>query len=400
MMNLLYGLLGFLSVSQLAAHFAWKGAFVNGILVDYQLIQIGLSEILILIALCLTPGIGNYLRELSRIVKNNYLLITIFIAGFLVTINKGVFLMQWGHVTVALILFFLLLKAKKSQWKALIWGLSIAGVIELGLGLYQVANGHNLGGLLWFLGERRLTLSQARIASFVTNTGLILRPYGSFSHPNSLAGFSLIAGLVLWHAKKYGYAVIWMALVVLSGSAGAYLAGLVISLLSIGERLNKWGKRFDLLVIVGVLVLGLSIGIWGKGIEREDVSKRIFYIESIEGVRPVNILLGLGVGNFIEGITQVNHLYSLEGDKQPVHNIFILFVIENGLILSLLLAYLIYRYRSVITKNRGMILLIATVVVTGSFDHYWITLLQNRLILAIGLSYFIKQQNYEKGDRV
>jgi len=68
--------------------------------------------------------------------------------------------------------------------------------LETFLALGQVVSGGSLGGVFYWLGERKfdyLSLGIARISWFGDQ---YVRAYGTFSHPNSLAGF-LLVGIIL-----------------------------------------------------------------------------------------------------------------------------------------------------------------------------------------------------------
>ena len=70
-------------------------------------------------------------------------------------------------------------------------------VIESLLALGQISKGGSLNGWWWFLGERRFDFNTIGVAQMsVADMGLV-RAYGTFSHPNSLAGFLLVS-LVWW----------------------------------------------------------------------------------------------------------------------------------------------------------------------------------------------------------
>lgn len=392
MMNLLYGLLGFLSTSQLIAHFEWSGAYVGGVLVDYQLVQIGLSEILVVLILGLTiKRFSLNLRDKSLLTFLFFLTISSFYS-----LNKVLFWMSWGHLALGGITFLLVSRAKKDELVSLIYGLGLAGGVQLFLSVYQMISSSEAGGVFWLLGERQLAPEQGRVASFVTDIGVFLRPYGSFSHPNSLAGFGLIAVLILFYSKKYFFTLLWALVVALTGSTGAYLAAVLAALVAGIRRVSYRWREIWVLMIAVVIILGLSITLWGKGMGREEVDKRIFYIESMGRIEVEKFVFGVGGGNFIEAVTVADNLYAREGDKQPVHNIFLLFIAENGLVLTLVFGYLIYINKFKLNKDMGFYVLLMILVTTGSFDHYWITLLQNRLIMAIGLGIFINLKDNDK----
>jgi O-antigen ligase len=91
---------------------------------------------------------------------------------------------------------------------------------------------------------------------------------------------------------------------------------------------------------------------------------------------------GTGIGSYL--IAQHNYPQKFSTFfEQPVHNIFLLIIAQLGIPLSVLLLTLIFR--NINLKKRGMDFLLPffCVVLTGTVDHYWITLQQNQLVLAL-----------------
>jgi len=69
------------------------------------------------------------------------------------------------------------------------WIVPIWIIFEAFLGLAQIIKGGSLNGIWWWLGERRFTYGGIGIAQFRVFDQAWIRAYGTFSHPNSLAGF-------------------------------------------------------------------------------------------------------------------------------------------------------------------------------------------------------------------
>jgi O-antigen ligase len=97
-----------------------------------------------------------------------------------------------------------------------------------------------------------------------------------------------------------------------------------------------------------------------------------------------NFWLGVGAGNFI------NLLSSYQSNSpfywfQPVHNIFLLWMTETGLLGTLFILKLFAVNLRYLGNKRNW-LIIGIIVVTGMFDHYWLTLPQNSWLLVVVLS--------------
>jgi len=89
-------------------------------------------------------------------------------------------------------------------------------------------------------------------------------------------------------------------------------------------------------------------------------------------------------------IAQSRYLFSfLFLQYQPVHNIFLLALAELGIIIFLIFGRKIFFFtKKHWSTNRAFRYLIIAIFITGSFDHYWLTLQQNFLLLSIGLACF------------
>ena len=93
---------------------------------------------------------------------------------------------------IELLSLFAIFRQKILRPRVAIFAFLIGALFELILTLLQLVQKHSLQGLFYFFGERNLNLSLPGIAKASLNGVEILRPYGTFSHPNSLAGFYLL----------------------------------------------------------------------------------------------------------------------------------------------------------------------------------------------------------------
>ena len=115
------------------------------------------------------------------------------------------------------------------------------------------------------------------------------------------------------------------------------------------------------------------------------ISSRLAGISSSVKIIGDHTLFGTGLGAHIVGLGE-----QLQGSQityenlQPVHNIFFLLVSEIGLIGLFFLYFLSKQIK--ISSRQSILLTVA--LLTGLFDHYWLTLLQNKLLLTILLASF------------
>ena len=264
-------------------------------------------------------------------------------------------------------------------------------VFESFLGLGQIIWGGSLEGMFYWLGERRFTYSSIGVAQMAVWGRGIIRAYGTFSHPNSMAGFLLVAEL-LWISFRNKEKAIWWWLVFWAGLVGIMVSGsrtvwgltavlLVFNLFGKGRR--RWGFVAMFLGVFMVVLAGISsnyvVTDWLGGWDSEGMLKR--WSLDIAAVRMIkfNPLLGVGVGNFLSELPKYqnqNGFYWL----QPVHNIFLLVISEIGLLGLAILTRLKIRFD---LRNKIYRSMVAVVAVTGMVDHYWLTLPQNSWLLVV-----------------
>lgn len=136
---------------------------------------------------------------------------------------------------------------------------------QLVLGAAQVLLGHTLQGPFYYLGERALSVSSPNVATGEIFHQLALRSYGTFSHPNVLAGWLVVAFLILVtlsHSRKNllfaGLLTGTGILLTQSRSAALAFFGLVIPF----RLIRRWRPRllyFATLLFVASYLLFTSI---------------------------------------------------------------------------------------------------------------------------------------------
>lgn len=263
--------------------------------------------------------------------------------------------------------------------------LILAVLGESVLVIAQFLKSETLG--FWILGERTFTVSTPGIAKFDYYGREFLRPYGTFPHPNVLAGFMIIVSLLI---KKRAVSFLAGLTTLLTFSRTAIFAGLFLAFLIA----KKQGK---ILLIIGVLML-LPI-LFARFSSLINYDNLAFIRREELSITALTLwkqspLFGVGLNNFIP--TGADLL--LAGPSrflQPVHNIFLLTLSETGLVglvgLLLLIGFPILKLFKLSPKPYSLnpILLIWGVIIfLGMFDHYFLTLPQGYrlLFLVWGLS--------------
>lgn len=277
-------------------------------------------------------------------------------------------------------------------------------LVESFLGLAQVIKGGSLNGIWWWLGERRFTYGGIGIAQIRLFDEGWIRAYGTFSHPNSLAGFLLLAWW-WWKNQKHKmnkifYWVVWWSAILGIILAGSRIVWFITLGLLVMEQVqtisyaikNKKHKIKRQLIgkiclflgiiclVLGMVSINYRISDFVGGWDIQSWQKREkLALSAVRMIREAP-LFGVGAGNFMVSLPkfQTGGFYWM----QPVHNIFLYIWCEVG-ILGLVMFLILGINRLKTFKWKKQLWFLVIVVVTGMFDHYWVTLPQNAWLLAI-----------------
>lgn len=349
--SFLFYLLIFFLPTQLGYHFWPNWAFVFGIRSDYLAPTIYLTDIL-LVALLLV----------ARPKINKIYLLFILVFGVLNSVFSTLFwasIVKWIKVTELFLLATYVNQNKKLIKTPLfrkVFGVSLLIVSLLAIG--QFILGRTVGWPFNYLGERSFNRQTPGISLQYIFGHEYLRPYSTFSHPNSLAGF-LGLSLLLFGGVSLLPKILSLVSFVLSGSLGAFAA-----LFS-----AVFFKRFSRVFLVVVLLATFATSFIHTTFNIESIDQRIAMSQVADKLILQKPLLGGGLSTFV-----VNSPIA-----QPVHNIFLLALVEAGIVGLTALIYLLYKG---LQKVPNVFIFI---LVSGFLDHYLLTLQQNQLLLAIVL---------------
>ena len=112
------------------------------------------------------------------------------------------------------------------------------------------------------------------------------------------------------------------------------------------------------------------------------VNKRIELIQNSISIILRYPIQGVGLGSYLIEQAKFSSKYYLFFN-QPVHNIFLLFISEMGLLIGGFLLYQMLGRLAQVQLPKKWWLLILVIIFTGFFDHYWLTLQQNFLLMGL-----------------
>lgn len=393
----------------------YPSGFFNPYLSQY----VSITDIFFVLA-CLSWGI--YLvfskRESFGLKNLNFTLllsVVLFLAFYIFSIlnsvdkvNSIVYILRF----VEFFIIYLFISSGFIDIKKLLYVFIFPVCISAFIGIIQYGFGHSVG--LHFFGESIVSNSALGVAKINLFSGDTLRAYGTFPHPNVLAGYLVFA--MFFTAYLFSRAKNEMKLIlgfvlgidflafVLTFSRSAFFAlfiGVVFYYMFSKEKI-PYKRIFLFILVIGSLLVALNLNkalidrLFFFGTE-SFVERNTFFNVSTNMIK--DNYFGVGAGNFTLGMQNYIPSKLEPWQYQPVHNIFMLVANEigiiGGVVFFLMIVYIIlYLMQSLDSKdflsNRKFLAILlslgASVFVIGIFDHYFISLYQGQALLWIYLA--------------
>ncbi len=318
----------------------------------------------------------------------------------------------FSHLAMGLLSVYLISRLK-INYRKIAAAISGAGLIQALLAIGQFAS-QKVAANKW-LGMAEQLPENPGVQVISGSFGRVLKAYGAFPHPNILALFLVVAMLatiylyLTWRPKKWpcllliNYLLLNCGLILTFSRQGWLLLSFSLLLWLILVRPRQESVKFIaislLLVIVFSLIyqpLLLARFSLNERIETISLTDRYEQYQQAGQLLKLSWLEGLGLGNYTLAVHDVIDKNLASYEYQPVHNIYLLILIElgtGGLIAFLLLiGQAIYLWLSRLNRHLEIteiwlgiswlgLLLIAF------FDHYWWTIYPYPLIfwLILGL---------------
>jgi hypothetical protein len=404
--KIIYYLIVVFLPTQLSKHFWLPANLINGLRVDYLSISVYFTDLLILVFLILLSLKNGWFKTWGKPFSNFFLLWTLLQLLWVPLVATQIF------VSIKIFLFLIFtqnltnLDLVKNKNILKIFSLQLLLLCLLVVG--QLLRGGSINGPFYFLGERHYNASTPFIAKENISHFLFLRPYATFSHPNTLAGYVV---LVFWwifyffkthNKKEYIYKssglISGLVIILLSFSHSALLTMFAGLLIYIGA---VFIKKLDVYKIITSIICILSlispiIMLKLDFLSFQSVSARniLFNTALKKGV----ISIFFGGGWYADIVNLANNHINIDGRFwiQPVHNSWWFLIFSFG-ILPLLAFCVLFRkkVRFSFLNNNPHCLIILLILILGSFDHYWITQQQTLILLCLYVSTVIS--SFKKG---
>ena len=372
----------------LGYHFRLSSSLVFGVPIDYLMPAIFLSD---LVGLGLLVSVLHSRPKYSLEIKLLILAILVSalpLAQGISTIQAWYGFARLGGLIATSVVFFQLLKS--IQNKAFIMkGIGVSIVLQSFWGIFQVLLNQNLTGYFPF-GETALMIYSPAIAKVTLFGHTFLRAYGTTPHPNVLAGILVLFMLILvstsQYTNKYVVGVGVIGLLFTASRSGILAFG--ISLIYL-----LWQRKIKLKVTLIGLICVFMLGVFKLfpvGFESLSLVERLEYSRLSISLFRENFVTGIGLNQFIYHLPFSTNL-ELEGrNLQPVHNIFLLWIVETGALGLLSLvgfgAFLRHRIKNFPSYKKALLL---SILILGSLDHYLLTLPMGMGLLGISLAFML-----------
>ncbi len=391
MLSLVLVLLGLLLPTQLGLHFWPPSSYVYGLRVDYLSPTIYLTDLLLLFFL-----IAN-LPYLIRILRSNLpsflILLLLIILNTYFSTHPLISAISWFRLLLLFNLAHFLSHLPPTILRHFLTSLLISTLVICSLAIFQVSTGSSLNYLAYYLGERRFTLSTPGIARISILGRQFLRPYSTFSHPNSLAGYLLLI-FVLFRFLRYKLPFQLLTQLIICLVLFLTVSRSAIFALFVAVLFRHSTKLIYASFLISLLFLFLQLFPLSVLSSIQSLTDRFFLATDALRLISHRLLTGVGLSSF----TSAQGIFHL-GIKnafiylQPVHHLFLLLTAETGLLGLTILIVLINHLRSLPHRSTLLVIILSLVLLTGALDHYWLTLPQNRLLLAVSLGLVFHPQS-------
>ena len=373
--------------TQLAYHYWPAWSLVHGIRVDYLSPTLYLTDLIIL-ALFL----------LSRFRVRVPLSIIVFtVLNILISYSPNIAIYSW----LRLLEFYWLFKYLTKNSLVLSTShlaLSLAVLWTSLLAWSQFFFQRSVGGPLYWLGERAFNIGTPGIATISLAGRLFLRPYATLPHPNALAGFLLVAGLIIFYLRpKSLLSHISILISALTIPLTFSRTAIILEIMILGFWVLLKIKKIKLKIFFSGLLLLLLLQLTRIS-SPSSLSDRLALNQKAILAISKNLLIGVGLGNFIPAAAHDSSfiIHNSFLTTQPVHNIYLLLASELGLPATIALSLIVIRSLSHLLSNDKFLIICAfTILLSGAVDHYWLTLHQNQLLLTVILALLVVKSGYE-----
>ncbi len=396
--NLLFKLIVLLLPTQLAFHFWPEWSIVQGLRIDYFSPKLYLIDFFVILYLVIHFLTSSENKNFSKFFIVSLFLIFINLFFSLSFINSTIYIFR---LLTYFSFSFIAINSGVNFYEDFIKPLTLSLILVCIISIVQFFLQKNIGGVLYFFGERPFSNYFVGVPKFIFFGREYLRVYGTFSHPNSLAGFLIVGGTLLLFKDfdkkdKYLKSLFYIFLpgaLLFSFSEGSFLTGLIVLVVYVlwkaRKRINtKWFKLVPIILLVLSILFSIASSNLVKrgGRYTESVSLRISLAAASEEMIVKRFWSGVGANNFILELSKKPPIINSVLFLQPVHNIYLLIFSEWGMVGVIIFIVLTYKALTN-TQNLSLKVALVSILLLGIFDHYSLTLNQNLFLFVLIISF-------------
>ena len=321
---------------------------------------------------------------------------------------------SWAHnqelawyyfVMLALaIAFGIVVRESKINIRCLTWAFVASGVVQSVVAMWQWGS-QRIGSNVWLGMSEQLP---ATLGTIVIQTAdeRLLRAYGTFTHPNILGGFLVVAllaavSLVITERTKFKLIALITIPIIIFGlgysfSRSAWIAAIigVLVMTALEFKRNKVIRNQVLKASGIVLISSIAFALlyWPlitirvqaqTPLETRSVTERLSAVDQSIQLIKQHPIIGVGIGNYTAELARLNPNQPAY-KYQPVHNLWLLVMSELGIIGFSLFASLFLFAASKARTQPLIIAILLSLFVISLFDHYlWTS--WSGLLLVFGL---------------
>lgn len=409
----------FLIPSNLFLKFAVPSAYVNGLLVDYLLPKLYLSDIpifLLLLGWAWEAKQHIQFKNISRqfLIVSFTVLAAFCLRQFLTTKPLAAIWFLTKSIEILALASFFFTHRSILKDRVIWWSLAGTVLFQSILGIYQFQRQQSFFPSYYFLGE----INYGHPLSLATGTfagAQKILPYGTTAHPNILAGFLVFSLLIILLHQPQKTSPLLIAGVALTTLYTVLLTQSVVAILCLGLAAFFWlTLRFMTHSFAPQFLLSLAASTIfitpfvihqlallypaNPSFVRRDVLNQAAANMIID--RP---LVGVGVNNFTAVVEQFFHSQEVVRFVQPAHNIFLLFLAETGLLGVAAIVIILYGFWKWRKPKHAVPFVVTFWILLPAFlfDHYLLTQQTGLLILiffCLQFSYFTKGESVERSS--
>jgi O-antigen ligase len=402
----LFGLIIFLIPSNLFFKFIESSAYVNGLLIDYLIPKLYLSDLVIFTLFgwwlfdnkkIVFKNLKKVLKKITLWINKNKIISFLLLALILRQFNTHSPIAAYWYLLKIIefgFLTFILMNKKKLISSTLIISSTIFTLFfQSILTILQFINQSSIFGYM-FLGESDLN-RQIGLAKQTINGIEKILPYGTTAHPNILGGIIslylilLIGTLINPQLKKKKYhlqpfivgpIIISLIALGLTFSLSAWTT-FIIGIVLIFKKINT--KKLLLLSLSLIILTPILLQLGSLSSDKPSIKRRAYLNHAGINMLKSNPIWGVGLNNFTTQVEKYSPAREVVRFTQPSHHSLILILSEIGLLGLATTILLVQKNKKLIKKNikwGSILLLIITPIIV--LDHYFFTN-QSGLLLII-----------------